>query len=124
MADAMMNAAQSAYDDNEKYIRMLTEQLKAAKERRKILMEGLKREKAFYKEYVKKMKNSTVSASPPSGGAAKMTSVSYSDPVARRRAAANGVFSNLPGRYYADNYQNRKLGRVGKPIPSRIGRKR
>ena len=66
-------------------------------------MEGLKRE-GFHKEYVKKMRNSTVSAS-AQVVAAKMTSVSYSDPVARRRAAENGVFSNLPGRYYADNYR-------------------
>ena len=51
MADAMMKAAQAAYDGNEQYIQMLSEQLKAAKERKKILKEALKREKAHYKEH-------------------------------------------------------------------------
>ena len=91
----MMKAAQAAYDGNEQYIQMLSEQLKAAKERKKILKEALKREKAHYKEHVKAMKASAVSAPASSGGAAPKQ------------------------RFYADNYQNRKLGRVGQPIPSR-----
>ena len=95
MADAMMKAAQAAYDGNEQYIQMLSEQLKAAKERKKILKEALKREKAHYKEHVKAMKAAAVSAPAASGGAAPKP------------------------RVYADNYQNRKLGRVGQPIPSR-----
>ena len=95
MADAIMKAAQAAFDGNEQYIQMLSEQLKVAKERKKILKEALKREKAHYKEHVKAMKASAVSAPAASGGAAPKQ------------------------RVYADNYQNRKLGRVGQPIPSR-----
>lgn len=91
----MMKAAQAAYDGNEQYIQMLSEQLKAAKERKKVLKEGLKREKAHYKEHLKAMKASAVSAPASSGGAAPKQ------------------------RVYADNYANRKLDRVGKPIPSR-----
>ena len=91
----MMKAAQAAYDGNEQYIQMLSEQLKAAKERKKILKEALKREKAHYKEHMKAMKASAVSAPAASGGAAPKQ------------------------RVYKDNYQNRKLGRVGQPIPSR-----
>lgn len=96
MADAMLKAAQAAYDGNEQYIAMLSEQLKAAKERKKILREAVKREKAHLKAHLKAMKAGAVSAS--AGGAA---------------AAAPTV------RRYADNYQNRKLGRVGQVIPSR-----
>lgn len=91
----MMKAAQAAYDGNEQYIQMLLEQLKAAKERKKVLKEGLKREKAHYKEHLKAMKPSAVSAPASSGGAAPKQ------------------------RVYADNYQNHKLGRVGQVIPSR-----
>ena len=69
--------------------------MKAAKERKKILKEAVKREKAHYKEHMKAMKASAVSAPAPSGGAAPKQ------------------------RVYADNYQNRKLGRVGQAIPSR-----
>ena len=96
MADAMMKAAQAALDGNEQYIEILAAQLKAAKERKKVLKEALKREKAHYKEHVKAMKASAVSAPAPSGGAASPNQ-----------------------RVYADNYANRKLGRVGQPIPSR-----
>ena len=91
----MMKAAQAAYDANELYMKTLSEQMKAAKEKKKILREGLKREKALYKEHLKAMKASAVSAPASSGGAAPKQ------------------------RVYADNYQNRKLGRVGRPIPSR-----
>ena len=122
MADAMMIAAQTAFDSNNQHIENLVAQLKIARERKKIMKEALKREKAHYKEYVKTAKASAVSAPTSSGGAVKATSVTYSCPIARRRAAANGVFSDLPGRYYVDNYPNRKLGRVGLPIPSRMGR--
>lgn len=97
MADAMLKAAQAAYDGNDQYIAMLAEQIKAAKERKKILREGLKREKAHYKEHLKAMKPGAVSAAAGGGAAA-------AEPVVRR---------------YADNYSNRKLGRVGQVIPSR-----
>lgn len=97
MADAMLKAAQAAYDGNDQYIAMLAEQLKAAKERKKVLREAVKREKAHYKEHMKAMKAGAVSAA-AGGGAAPAA------PVVRR---------------YADNYSNRKLGRVGKVIPSR-----
>jgi len=100
MADAMLKAARAAYDGNEQYIAMLAEQLKAAKERKKVLKEAVKREKAHYKEHMKAMKAGAVSAS-AGGGAA---------PAA---PAASVV------RRYADNYSNRKLGRVGQVIPSR-----
>jgi len=95
MADAMMKAAQAALAGNEQFIQMLSEQLKAAKERKKVLKQAVKREKAHYKEHMKAMKAAAVSASASSGGAAPKQ------------------------RVYADNYQNRKLDRVGKPIPSR-----
>ena len=98
MADAMLKAAQAAYDGNDQYIAMLTEQLKAAKDRKKVLREAVKREKAHYKEHMKAMKAGAVSAAAAGGGAAPAA------PVVRR---------------YADNYSNRKLGRVGKVIPSR-----
>ena len=68
MADAMLQAAQAAYDGNEQYIAMLSEQLKAAKERKKILREAVKRETAHLKEHLKAMKAGAVSAS--AGGAA------------------------------------------------------
>ena len=93
----MMKAAQAALDGHEQYIQMLSEQLKAAKERKKVLKQAVKREKAHYKEHMKAMKAGAVSAA-ADGGA---------DP------AASVV------RRYADNYSNRKLGRVGQVIPSR-----
>ena len=98
MADAMLKAAQAAYDGNDQYIAMLAEQIKAAKERKKILKEAVKREKAHYKEYQKTQKASAVSSVAGGGAAA---------------AAASTV------RVYKDTYQNRKLGRVGDEIPSR-----
>ena len=91
-----MKAAQAALDGNDQYIEILAAQLKAAKERKKILKEAVKREKAHYKEYQKTQKASAVSAPVPSGGAAASTV-----------------------RLYKDTYQNRKLGRVGDEIPSR-----
>jgi len=97
MADAMMKAAQAALDGNDQYIEILAAQLKAARERKKILKEAVKREKAHYKEHMKAQKASAVSAPVPSGGAAAASTV----------------------RVYKDTYQNRKLGRVGDEIPSR-----
>ena len=97
MADAMLKAAQAALDGNDQYIEILAAQLKAAKERKKILKEAVKREKAHYKEHMKAQKASAVSAPVPSGGAAAASTV----------------------RVYKDTYQNRKLGRVGDEIPSR-----
>jgi len=94
MADAMMKAAQAALDGNDQYIEILAAQLKAARERKKILKEAVKREKAHYKEHMKAQKAGAVSAPVPSGGAAPKQ------------------------RLYADNAQNRKLGRAGKLIPS------
>ena len=100
MADAMLKAAQAAYDGNDQYIEMLAAQLKAAKARKKILRDAVKREKAHLKEHLKAMKAGAVSAA-AGGGAAGGAAPA---PVVRR---------------YADNYQNRKLGRVGNVIPSR-----
>lgn len=94
----MLKAAQAAYDGNDQYIAMLAEQIKAAKERKKILKEAVKREKAHYNEYQKTQKASAVSSVAGGGAAA---------------AAASTV------RVYKDTYQNRKLGRVGDEIPSR-----
>ena len=91
----MLKAAQAAYDGNDQYIAMLAEQIKAAKERKKILREGLKREKAHYKEHLKAEKASAQSIK--------------SAPMQVVKAQ----------RVYADNYANQKLGRVGLPIPSR-----
>jgi hypothetical protein len=93
MADAMLKAAQAAYDGNETYIAMLAEQLKAARERKKVLRDAVKREKALLKERLKAMKAGAVSAA---------------------KAAPAAVV-----RRYADTYQNRKLKRVGQVIPSR-----
>ena len=105
MADAMLKAAQAAYDGNEQFIEMLAAQLKAAKARKKILREAVKREKAHLKEHLKAMKAGAVSAA--AGGAA----AAAADPAP--------VFV----RRYADNWQNRKLGRVGEVIPSRKKKK-
>ena len=102
MADAMLKAAQAAYDGNDQYIEMLAAQLKAAKARKKILRDAVKREKAHLKEHLKAMKAGAVSAAAAGGGAAGGDAAPA--PVVRR---------------YADNYQNRKLGRVGQVIPSR-----
>ena len=107
-------ALQAKFDLNEERIRVLTEQLNAAKKNKKLLSKALKEEKA--KDKKKK------TAPEKRANIAQTISVSYSCPEARRRAAANGVFSNLPGRYYVDNYANRRLGRVGLPIPSRMGK--
>jgi len=96
MADAMLKAAQAALDGNDQYIEILAAQLKAAKERKKILKEAVKREKAHYKEHMKAQKAGAVS-SVAGGGAAAASTV----------------------RRYKDTYQNRKLGRVGDEIPSR-----
>ena len=93
MADVMMKAAQAALDGNDQYIEILAAQLKAARERKKILKEAVKREKAHYKEHMKAQKAGAVSDPVPSGGAASKQ------------------------RLYADNAQNRKLGRAGKLIP-------
>ena len=68
---------------------MLSEQLKAAKERKKILKEALKREKAHYKEH------------------------EGDESLGGFRLCGKGVRDTA---CYADNYQNRKLGRVGQPI--------
>lgn len=98
MADAMLKAAQAAYDGNETYIAMLAEQLKAARERKKVLRDAVKREKAHLKEHLKAMKAGAVSAAAKAAPAA----------VVRR---------------YADTYQNRKLKRVGQEIPTRKKKK-
>ena len=95
------------------------------KERKKILKEAAANIKNAEKS-AKSVKKLEEKSKPKKGKKkkkvtpAKAISVTYSCPVARRRAAANGVFSNLPGRHYVDNYANRKLGRVGLPIPSRM----
>jgi len=102
MADAMLKAAQAAYDGNDQYIEMLAAQLKAAKARKKILRDAVKREKAHLKEHLKAMKAGAVSAAAVGGG-----------------AAGGGAAPAPVVRRYADNYQNRKLGRVGQVIPSR-----
>lgn len=102
MADAMLKAAQAAYDGNDQYIEMLAAQLKAAKARKKILRDAVKREKAHLKEHLKAMKAGAVSAAAAGGG-----------------AAGGGAAPAPVVRRYADNYQNRKLGRVGQVIPSR-----
>ena len=103
MADAMLKAAQAAYDGNDQYIEMLAAQLKAAKARKKILRDAVKREKAHLKEHLKAMKAGAVSAAAAGGGA----------------VAGGGAAPAPVVRRYADNYQNRKLGRVGNVIPSR-----
>lgn len=111
MADAMLKAAQAAYDGNEQFIEMLAAQLKAAKARKKILREEVKRQKANLKEHLKAMKAGAVSAAAyaaTAGGAAADGGDAAPAPVVRR---------------YADNYQNRKLGRVGQVIPSRKKKK-
>ena len=110
-----MKSIQSEFDLNEERIRVLTEQLNAAKKKKKMLSKALKDEKA-------KDKKKKKAAPEKRAKIVQAVSVSYSCPAARRRAAANGVFSNLPGRYYVDNYANRRLGRVGLPIPSRMGK--
>lgn len=97
MADAMLKAAQAAYDGNETYIAMLAEQLKAARERKKVLRDAVKREKAHLKEHLKAMKAGAVSAV---------------------KAVPAAVVKR-----YADTYQNRKLKRVGHVIPPRKKKK-
>lgn len=94
MAEAMLKAAQAAYDGNETYIAMLVEQLKAARERKKLLRDAVKREKA----HLKAMKAGAVSAV---------------------KAVPAAVVKR-----YADTYQNRKLKRVGHVIPPRKKKKK
>ena len=94
-----MKAAKAALDGNDQYILNLSTALKAARERKKVLRAALQRETGLYKAQQKAAKAASRGGGASGGG--------------RAAAAAPKV------RRYVDNYVNRKLNRVGKPIPPR-----
>ena len=89
--EKVMNDAIIALNANELHIQMLMNALKEAREKKKLLRETVKEAKANFKANVKAKSSKAKSSKAKSSGP----------------------------RIYKDNAMNRKLERVGKPIPSK-----